>query len=301
MATSTTIAVCGATGQQGGAVVEALIKKGGWNIVALSRNPESAKSMVLSRKGVTVVKADLLDRDSLVKAFQNCTMVFGVTQPFSADYKSSDTIAEVRQGINIIEACMSARVDFLVMSTMLGSGGAKTGVPHGDSKTDFATYLKNSTQPYVILKPASFMDNIGSKFFPVKKGIIRGLTDKDVKIPYISTRDIGEIAALVLEQPERYQKRELNLVADFVSGGELAELMGKIRKNEHFKYTTTPRIALWLFARDFYAMRVAFEKAGRQPYPPEIAVAIRECREMHPEILTLEKYLLHRDFDSKVL
>ena len=46
-----TIAVCGATGQQGGATVEALMKKGQWNIVALSRDPDGEKSRALIGKG----------------------------------------------------------------------------------------------------------------------------------------------------------------------------------------------------------------------------------------------------------
>ena len=77
------------------------------------------------------------------------------------------------------------------------------------------------------------MDNIGTDFFTVKKGRIRGFTDKDVKVPYIAARDIGEFAALMFEQPLLYRQKELDVVADFVSGGELALILGKIRNGEH--------------------------------------------------------------------
>jgi uncharacterized protein YbjT (DUF2867 family) len=295
------IVVCGATGQQGGATVEALMKKKFLDVVALSRDPESERSKALKGKGITVVKADLLDKESLVRAFRNAKMVFGVTQPFSRDYRKSNPEEEVEQGRNIVDACIQAGVEFLVHNTVFSSGMKDFGVAHLDSKTTITDHLKKSGLPYAILKPASFMDNIGTDFFPVKKGRIRGLTDKDVKIPYISTKDIGIFAALVFEQPVLYYQKELDLVADFISGDELALTLGKIRNGEHFKYTTVPRLALWLFAREFYGMRVAFEKSGRPPYPDEIAVAIQKCREMHPRIMTMEQYLISRKYDSRVL
>jgi hypothetical protein len=58
---------------------------------------------------------------------------------------------------------------------------------------------------------------------------------------------------------------------------------------------------MWLFAREFYRMRVAFEKAGRPPYPKEVADAIRTCLEVNPRMMTVEKYLLFKKYDSKVL
>lgn len=296
-----TIAVCGATGQQGGATVEALIKKGKWDIVALSRDPDSAKSKALKEKGIRVVQADLLDKGSLAKAFRNAQMVFGVTQPFSPDYKKTNTKEEVEQGRNIVDACAKEKVELLVQSSVFSSGMKDFGVAHLDSKTTIVNYLKISGLPYAILKPASFMDNIGTDFFTVKKGHMRGFTDKDVKVPYIAAKDIGEFAALVFEQPLLYRQKEVDLVADFVSGDDLALTLGKIRNGEHFKYTAIPRLAMWLFAREFYGMRVSFEKAGRPPYPEEVAIAIQKCKEMHPGIMTVEKYLLYRNFDSKAL
>ena len=295
-----TIAVCGATGQQGGSTIEALMKRKHWDIVALSRNPESARAKALKEKGIQFVKADLLDRESLARAFRKAKMVFGVTQPFSPDYKKSYPDEEVDQGRNIVDACIEAGVEFLVQNTVFNPGMEVSGVSHVDSKTIIADYLKKSGLSYAILKPASFMDNIGSPFFPVKKGYIRGFTDRDVKIPYVSVKDIGEFAALVFEQPLLYRKKELSLVADFLSGEELALTMGKLR-NEHFRYAAVPRLLMRLFAGEFYAMRVAFEKGGRPPYPGEIASAIQKCRDMHPGIMTIEKYLLFKKYDSRVL
>jgi hypothetical protein len=145
------------------------------------------------------------------------------------------------------------------------------------------------------------MDNIGTSFFPVRKGYVRGFTDKDVRIPYIATKDIGEFAALVFEQPSVYLHKEIDLVADLVSGEELAKTLSRIRGGEPFRYAAIPRLLMQLFAREFYQMRVAFEKRGRPPYADEHADALRASKEMHKEILTVEQYLIYRKFNSIAL
>ena len=59
---SKTIAVMGATGAQGGAVVNALLKDGEFSIRAVTRDPESEKAKALLGKGVKeVVKGDADD------------------------------------------------------------------------------------------------------------------------------------------------------------------------------------------------------------------------------------------------
>jgi uncharacterized protein YbjT (DUF2867 family) len=295
------VVVCGAAGNQGGAVVESLWHNSRWVVVGLTRDPEGTKAKSLRDKGIILKKADLRDKTSLIRAFEGAHSVFGVTQPFSADYKKSDPKGEVEQGRNIVDSCVQTGVGHLVLSTVFGGNTQSTGVSHLDSKTQIVDYLKKSGVPYTILKPASFMDNIGTSFFPAKKGYVRGFTDKDVKIPYIATKDIGEFAALFFEQPSLYLQKEMNLMADLVSGDDLANILSKIRNGEPFKYKAIPRLIMRLFAKEFYEMRVSFEKVGRPPYPEEYADALRTCKELRPEMLTMEQYLLSRGYDKKQL
>jgi uncharacterized protein YbjT (DUF2867 family) len=296
-----TIVVCGATGNIGSAVVDSLLKKQLWNIIALSRNPDGARSKALIARGIKVLKADLKDKASLIQAFKGAQYVFGMTQPFSSDYRKSDPKGEIEQGYNIIDSCIENTIEYLVMSTVFGSNDQIYNVSHLDSKTKIADYLVSTNVQYTILKPASFMDNIGTSFFPVKKGFIRGFTDKDVKIPYIATRDIGEFASLVFELPGLFQLKEMNLMADLISGEELAGILSKIRNGESFKYKTIPRLMMRLFAKEFYQMRVSFEKSGRPPYPDEYSSALRNCKELHPGMLTMEQFLLSKGYQSKAL
>lgn len=78
MTSSKLITVFGATGSQGGSVVQSLLqnKSQSFKIRGITRNPESEKAKALASQGVEVVKADGLVKDELVKAFKDSWGVF---------------------------------------------------------------------------------------------------------------------------------------------------------------------------------------------------------------------------------
>ena len=68
------IAVTGATGAQGGGVVNVMKKTPGWKVRAVTRNPDSDAAKALAADGsVEVVRADFDDEPSLAKAFEVCS------------------------------------------------------------------------------------------------------------------------------------------------------------------------------------------------------------------------------------
>ncbi|MEW6142105.1 MAG: NmrA/HSCARG family protein [Chloroflexota bacterium] len=296
-----TIVVCGSTGNQGGAVVQSLLNSQSWQIIGLSRYPSGDRSQALKQKGVEVRKADLDDKSSLIPAFENAYGVFGVTQPWSPDYKKCNPQAEIKQGHNIIDACLQTGVKHLVLSTVGSIGTEKTGVSHVDSKLMIEEYARARRVSYTFLKPLQFMDNIGLPFFPIKQGSVRGFVDGDAKVPYIVCKDIGIFAALAFGHPDEYIGTELNVIGDFVSGEELCRILAKLRNGEHFKYKTVPRLVMRIFAKEFYRMRIGFEKWGRPPYPKELLDAMTNCKRLHPEIMSVERYLKSKEYDVKSL
>jgi uncharacterized protein YbjT (DUF2867 family) len=296
-----TIVVCASTGNQGKAVVEALLTRRLWRVIALSRDPESERARFLTQLGVEVRKGDIEDKASLLKTFTDAYGVFGVTQPWSADYKTCNIEKELLQGQNIADACKVNGIQHLVLSTVLNFGASHTGVPHVDSKLRIEEYVIDKGIPYTFLRPASFMDNIGMNFFPIKNGSIRGFVAADAKVPYIACADIGAFAAIALENPERYLGKGINLISDFVSGNDLCSILSRIRNGERFRYQAPPAFLLRLFAREFYLMRSYFEKNGRPPYPKEVDEVIAECKKSHPGLLTMEHFLKRQGFDKKTL
>lgn len=64
------IAVTGATGSQGGGVVNVMSKTPGWKVRAVTRNPQSESAKKLAERGFEVVQASMDDEESLKKAFE---------------------------------------------------------------------------------------------------------------------------------------------------------------------------------------------------------------------------------------
>ncbi len=292
------VVVCGATGNQGGAVLDALLRRGRLKVRALVRDPRRAAPLVV--RGVELVTGDLRDTDSLVRAFAGAAGVFGMTQPWSSDYRKADIAAELIQGRSLVEASSRAGVR-LVLSTVFVPDLKPMGIPHVDSKIEIEKTAQRLGNRLIVVAPGSFLDNIGQPWFPVRKGKIRGFVDVDARVPLVACRDIGEAAAVLLENFDTYAGRRFSLVDGFYSGREICENLSRLRGGEPFRWSAPPRLLMRLFAKEFYKMRTAFEEYGSRPISRQMADAVRETEELVPDHLTLETYLKMKGYDTRPL
>jgi uncharacterized protein YbjT (DUF2867 family) len=192
--TKKTIVVCGATGKQGGAVINALLESGKWNIIAISRDVNGEKVAAIKMKNIPVIKADLMDKESLVKAFKGAYGVYGMTMPLSIKGKI-ETELDYEQGKNIVEACLANQIQHLVLSTvMYVEEDQENTLSYIKRKVDVENIVKKNNIPFTFLCPGSFMDDFGGEYLPVKKNKITGMAANDVKVPHIASRDIGRVA-----------------------------------------------------------------------------------------------------------
>jgi uncharacterized protein YbjT (DUF2867 family) len=292
------VVVCGATGKQGGGVVDALQALGDFDVRALVRDLERAQGLVA--RGAQLVRGDFLDKGSLIEAFEGADLVFGVTQPWKPGARKADAKAEVEQGKAIVDACKQAGAT-LVLSTQIHADDKPTGLPHGDSKLEIEAYATAQGLPLVNVRPASFLDNIGSEWFPVRKGRVQGLADGDAKLPYIATRDIGRCVAAVMARLPEHIGRHLDLVTGLYSGDDIAYTLSRIRGGEPFRYTAPPKLVMRLFFKEFYLMRIGFEKAGRPPILPALAKGLKTTSSLIDNPMTLEGFLRQQGYPSKPL
>ena len=295
------LVICGSTGTQGGAVFEAMKNVEDLELVGFTRDLSQSKVEELKSQGLKMLAGDLADLNSLQKAFEGADWVFGLTQPWNRSYTKVDTDLELKQGKNIVDACKKNGVKHLVFSSAAHGEDEKTGLPHVDVKIDIEEHVKKTGLGFTFLNPVQFMDNVGMKFLPVKKGRIRGFIDGDAKVPYVAVRDIGLMAKIAFEDPDNFNGKAIVLVGDSVSGLEVAGIFSRIR-NEKFKYRAVPRFIIRLVSKEFYKMRLAFEESGRDEETiGKFKEAIEICRKLHPEMFSMEDYLKAAGWDSRRL
>lgn len=100
------IAICGATGNQGGAVVNRFLKEDGWQVRAVTRDVNSEKAQTLKARGASVAAASFDDVESMVQAFEGATAIYAVTNFWNhfALGPEAAADAETQEIINIATA-----------------------------------------------------------------------------------------------------------------------------------------------------------------------------------------------------
>jgi len=118
--TKRVLLVTGATGNQGGAVIQALLDHGpeDWEVRALVRNPSSDRAKALQAQGVRLVRGDLDDDRSVAEAVQGAYGVFSVQS-----FRPQGVAAEEQQGKRLATAAAGAGVSHFVYAS---AGGADT-------------------------------------------------------------------------------------------------------------------------------------------------------------------------------
>lgn len=89
MTTQNLLVVCGATGQQGGSLINYILQDPSlskdYRIRAVTRNPNQPSAHALQTKGVEVIQADADDAESLQPALRGSSITFAMTMPMSND------------------------------------------------------------------------------------------------------------------------------------------------------------------------------------------------------------------------
>ena len=253
------VAVVGATGQQGGAVVRALQASGQFKVRALTRNP--AKHPKLADE---VVAADLNRPETLKAAFAGAHGVFVVTNAWEAGRDES------RQALAAVNAAKDAGVQHLIWSTLPNvetiSGGA-IAVPHFTDKAKVERVVREAGFAYhtFVIAPFYYQNLIGAITPQKQSDGTTGWTlplDPERRVIHMGDiTEIGRIVAGAFAQPDLVGHGEhLPLVGDFLSFNEIIATLN--RQGYKFSFKQVPRevFAGWFpGAEDVAAMLAYFE------------------------------------------
>src|SRR5260370_860601 len=192
------ILVTGVTGHQGGAALRHLSERG-FSCRALTRDPGSPKARHIVGSGTEVVRGDMEDPASLTRALDGVHGVYAVQTPYESGVE-----AEVRQGINLIDAAKRSRITHFVYSSV-GSADRRTGLPHFESKFRIEEHLRSTGMRYTILRPVFFMENWFGMRTAIEGGALTLPLDPATRLQMVAVDDIGGIVAAAFEHPGKWK------------------------------------------------------------------------------------------------
>lgn len=255
MAYARKILVCGATGQQGGAVARSLLSRG-QKVRVLTRSPEKARN--LEKLGAEIVRGDFEDEYSVDKAIRGMDGVFLMGTPFEKGME-----AEVEQGKVVIEACRDHGTPHLVYSSVCAANRG-TGIPHFESKAKVETILKGSGQPYTILRPVWFMENFSSPWMKpsIDSGVLSTPIQPGIKLLMIAVADIGEFATEAFLRPFEFIGKEIDIAGDELAIEDIARLISCAVNREVLYKPIPEEKAEEMVGEDFARMYRWFNEQG---------------------------------------
>ncbi|EME28087.1 NmrA-like family domain-containing protein 1 [Galdieria sulphuraria] len=293
------VVVFGATGRQGGSVVSHLLASGSYKIRAVTRDVYSEKAQNLAKKGVEVVKGDLLQpRQTLIPLLKDAYAVFGVTDYWSLLSRPEGAEKmEVQCGKNLVDAIVEAGVPFPIFSGLPSAfrlTGNKIRVSHFESKAAIEEYIEKKGHPFIVTHPYAYFENLfywlqPSSQVPGSFEIVLPMDSSNIFLTCM--QDFGGVIASILKSPQDYLRRRLDVVhlcMDFHKIAEvLSEVFGKkvvYRSVSVEEYKRLPFPGASDLADMFAAYQIMFDKNHIQQFDMNTA------RELYPQCHSLASW-----------
>ncbi|KAL6876941.1 NmrA domain-containing protein [Trichoderma novae-zelandiae] len=155
------ITVFGATGNQGGSVVEGILAdptlSQEFKIRGVTRDVKKPAAQRLASKGVELIVADMSSSASVATAVKDAHTVFLVTN----FWESMSADVEIAQGKAVVDASKAAGVEHIVFSSLIDATGASRGrlpnISHFDGKARIEEHVRDSGVAGTFVLPGMFM------------------------------------------------------------------------------------------------------------------------------------------------
>src|SRR6202165_5224735 len=213
------IAVIGATGQQGGAVLRALQASSQFRVRSLSRNPDKHRELADE-----VAKADLNSPETLKAAFEGAHGVFLVTNNWE---QGADELKQATAAVRVAKDASGKHFIWSTLPDVEAISDGKFHVPHFTGKAMVDRIVKEAgfANHTFVIAPFYYQNLIGV-LAPQKQtdGSARWVLPLDPTVRSIHMGDItelGDIVAGAFAHPDQAGHGEdLPLVGDFMSFNE---------------------------------------------------------------------------------
>jgi len=231
------VLVTGATGKQGGAVVEALFAQPSkeFLVLAVTRDTNSSSSAALLKKypDLKLVQGNL---DDVTTLFQDAKKVAGdsIWGVYSVQISMGKGVtkdSEIRQGTTMVDESLKNGVKHFVYSSVDRGGDEKswnneTPIPHFQTKHRIEHHLREKAgekMGWTILRPVAFMDNLQPGF--QTNVFLTALRDtlNGKSMQWVATSDIGKFAAKAFKEPDKWNHKAVGLAGDDLTISQLSD------------------------------------------------------------------------------
>jgi uncharacterized protein YbjT (DUF2867 family) len=312
------IAVVGATGSQGGGLVEAILADPDrrFAVRALTRDPETAAARALAARGAEVVQADLDDESSVRKAFDGAYGAFVVTN-YWAERTPAEEAARSRAEMELVHAenaanaARDAGVAHVIWSTLedtrhhfgdsdrVPTVEGRWKVPHFDAKAEANQLFADRGVPTTYLHTTFYFDALVRGLGPVRgeDGVLAlTLPLGDAPLAGVASEDIGRTALGIFRRGDEFIDRTVHLAGDHLTGAEYAAALSEVLGEEvHYRPLS------WDQFRQL-PMPLAVEMGNMFQYYAEDSARftgardLDAARELNPELKSLKTWLAgHRE------
>lgn len=265
MTTGQTVLITGATGHQGGAVIQALTGQG-FHLRAMTRNTDSAAARTLAAAGVELVRGDFDDAASVKAALTGAWGALAVQNTWEAGVAK-----EEEQGKRFATIAREVGVQHLVYHSV-GSAHRKTGIPHFDNKARIEDTVRSLNFPsHVIIRPVFFMENLLSPWFLNGDKFYAAMKPTTV-LQMIAVRDIGRYGARAFIDAARLNRREIDIAGDAATMPQAAAILSRAM-GRTIEFVQVPIEEVRKNSVDFALMLGWFERVG---YDADIEGLTRE-------------------------
>jgi uncharacterized protein YbjT (DUF2867 family) len=205
------ILVTGATGNVGGALLQALAARGLPSRAAVTR-PGDARAPA----AVETVRFDFRDRSTFATAVRGCRGLFLLRPP---------AVSDVEETLNaLVDVARREGVAQVVFLSVTGADRNRLVPHHGVER-----HLASSPGAWTILRPGFFAQNLGDAYR-------RDIAEDDRillpagagRVAWVDVRDVAEVAALAFADPDAHRGEGYTLVGpEAVSFAQVARVLSE--------------------------------------------------------------------------
>ena len=219
---SPVVFVCGATGNQGGALIHHLLQHD-VEIHAITRDITSRFAQRLQTQGVFINQGNFNNQEDLKKSMSGCTTLFLNLSP-----NHTKPTAEVDHAKQLLAIATEVGIQHVVYTTALGTNNPEA-LKYWDPNSLVGTALLGKKvieneagfKTWTILRPGNFMSNFLlplARMYPgfLETGTFTTAYSKDTLLPMVDPNDIGKFAAAAVLDHVKFDRKEIEIASQIM-------------------------------------------------------------------------------------